>query len=182
MAFNITQFQGSMKFGGARGALFEVRVTNPINPSADSDFPFKCRAAQIPAADVESIEVPYFGRMVRFAGNRTFAEWSVTVLNDEDFAVRNTLEQWNAAINGFQTNQRNVGVGNPLDYKSDAQVIQYSKTGSVLREYTFVGLYPQSVGSIDLSWDSNDIEVFDVTFAYDYWIVSGGTTGNPNVG
>ena len=179
MAFNVNLFQGAMKLGGARPSLFQVNITNPANGVADIQTPFMVKAAQIPAGTIGNIAVNYFGRPVNFAGNRTFEEWTVTVINDEDFAIRNAIEQWQNTINSVQGNLRTFGASSPVLYKSNAQVTQFSKTGVPIRVYNFVGIYPTSLGAIDMSWDTADsIEEFTVGFTYDYHEVSGGITGN----
>jgi len=179
MAFNVNEFAGALKSGGARPSLFQVQITNPINGVADAQVPFMVKAAQIPESTVSAVDVPYFGRNIKLAGTRTFAEWTPTIINDEDFAIRNAMEQWSNAINSFQGNVNNAGGTAPSLYKANAQVTQYSKTGDILRVYDFVGIFPTSVAAIDLGWENGDaIEEFQVTFAYDYWRVSGGVTGN----
>jgi hypothetical protein len=176
MAFNVNQFAGELKGGGARNSLFQVSIFNPANPIGDFKVPFMCKAAQLPAATVSAVELDYFGRKVKLAGNRTYAEWAPTIINDEDFAIRNAMEQWHNSINTFQGNKREwSGSG----YKSTASISQFDKEGGVIREYSFVGLWPSEVAAIDLSWDADTIEEFGVTFQYDYWIVTGGSTGNP---
>jgi hypothetical protein len=178
MAFNVNDFAGALKGGGARGSLFEVRITNPINGVADAQVPFFCQAAELPAATVSAIPMSYFGRQINVAGNRTYGAWTPTIINDEDFAVRNAMEQWNNAINAFQRNINTAGGSAPSLYKANAQVLQYSKTGDLLREYQIVGMFPTEVSSIALSWADEAVETFSVTFAYDYWEVTGGSTGN----
>jgi|TARA_B100000683_G_C12404056_1_gene520900 hypothetical protein len=178
MAFNINLFAGALKFGGARPSLFQVNITNPANAAADITTPLLVRAAQIPAATLGINDVPYFGRQLRIAGNRTFADWTVTVINDEDFAIRNAMEQWSNTINSFQGNLRNFGASSPTLYKSNAQVTQFSKTGVPLRVYNFVGIFPTEVAAIEMDWAADAISEFTVTFTYDYWEVSGGVTGN----
>ena len=178
MAFNVNEFSGALTSGGARSSLFQVQITNPINGVADVQVPFLCKAVQIPAATLGVVEVPYFGRTIKVAGNRTFAEWAPTIINDEDFAIRNAMEQWSNSINSFQGNLRTTGGSAPALYKADAQVIQYSQTGDVLREYNFGGIFPTEVSTIDLAWETEGIQEYTVTFQYDYWEVSGGTTGN----
>ena len=95
MAFNVNEFAGALKSGGARNSLFQVNITNPINGVADATVPFMCKGAQVPAATLGTIEVPYFGRQIKVAGNRTYAEWAPTIINDEDMSIRNAMEQWN---------------------------------------------------------------------------------------
>lgn len=178
MAFNVNLFQGAMKLGGARPSLFQVNITNPVSGGADIQVPFMVKATQIPESTVASIPVKYFGRDVKFAGQRTFPDWTTTVINDEDFAIRNALEQWSNSINTHQGNLRALGSASPVLYKSTAQVTQFSKTGIPVRVYNFIGLWPVTIGTIELSWDSADaIEEFPVTWAFDYWTVSGGITG-----
>lgn len=178
MAFNVNQFAGALKDGGARSALFQVQITNPINGVADVTVPFLCKAAAIPAATLGTVEVPYFGRTIKLAGNRTYAEWAPTIINDEDFAIRNAMEQWSNSINSFQGNISTGGGSAPSLYKSVAQVTQFSKSGEILRVYDFIGLYPSEVSQIDLAWDQEGVQEYTVTFQYDYWQVSGGVTGN----
>ena len=179
MAFNINEFAGALSQGGARPSLFQVSITNPINGVADVQVPFLCKAAQIPASTLSAIDVPYFGRQLKVAGTRTFAEWSPTIINDENFAIRNAMEQWTNAINSFQGNINTAGGSSPSLYKANAQVTQFGKDGEVLRVYDFVGLFPTEVAAIDLGWENGDaIEEYTVTFVYDYWQVTGGNTGN----
>ncbi len=179
MAFNIEEIRSQLVLGGARPSLFQVLISNPINPSADLKTPFMVRATSVPAAELGTIRVPYFGRQMKLAGDRRFATWSVVVINDEDFLIRNSLEQWSNAINSFQGNIRTVGSSSPLLYKSTAEVTQFGKTGTPLRTYKFSGIFPTDVTAMELDWGAeNSIQEFRVTFEYDYWEVSAGITGN----
>ena len=170
MAFSVTEFQGQMQFGGARPSLFEVNISNPFNASADDKIRFMCRTAQIPSSTVGVIPVSYFGRPVKFAGNRVFDPWSVTIINDEDFAIRSTLEEWHQNINSVQGNVRLAGAG-PEAYKSQGSVIHYGKQGNILREYKFVNLFPSQIAGIELDWANEGIEEFQATFEFDYFTV-----------
>lgn len=179
MAFNVNDIRSQMSLGGARPALFQVIITNPVNPSGDLKTPFMVTSSQLPGSTIGTTEVPYFGRITKFAGDRTFEPWTVQILNDEDFLIRNALEQWSNSINDHVGNVTAFGSASPILYKSQAQVTQFSKTGVPIREYTFEGIWPQAVEPIDVSWESqNEIQRFGVTFEYDYWTVSGGITGN----
>lgn len=179
MAFNINEIKGQLVGGGARPTLFSVQFINPATSVSDIKVPFMVKAASIPEARLGNIAVPYFGRKINVAGDRVYTEWNVTVINDEDFLIRNAMEQWQNQINSFQGNLRTFGGSSPLLYKSDALVTQYGKTGTTLRQYTFHGIYPMDITSIELDWDATDrIEEFRATFMYDYWEVTGGTTGN----
>ena len=179
MAFNVNLFQGALKFGGARPSLFQVNITNPVNATGDVMVPFMARATSIPQSELTQFPVKYFGRDVKFAGQRTFTEWSATIINDEDFAIRNAMEEWHNAINSGKTNLTNLGSSSPTLYKSDAQVTHFSKTGVPLRVYNMVGIFPVTISPVELAWETVDaLETFEVTFAYDYFEVSGGITGN----
>lgn len=179
MAFNINDIRAQLTFGGARPSLFQVIISNPINSVADLKVPFLCKAAQMPASTLGLIEVPYFGRKLRMAGDRQFAPWTVTIINDEDFLVRNAMETWNNSINLYQQNITALGSGAPGLYKSQATITQFGKAGELLRTYQFNGLYPESVSAIDVAWASVDeIEEFQVTFQYDTFEVLNSVTGN----
>lgn len=179
MAFNVNEIRSQLSLGGARNSLFQVTIQNPANGAADIKVPFLVRAAQIPASTLGLIEVPYFGRKIRLAGDRTFADWTVTVINDEDFLIRNAMEQWSNQIQTHQGNLRTFGTASPSAYKAQAQVTQFSKTGQPIRTYTFNGIFPTEISTIDMDWNSTDsIEEFTVTFQYDWWEVTAGTTGN----
>lgn len=179
MAFNISDMRSQLTGGGARPTLFEVQITNPINGVADFKVPFMVKASSLPASTIGAVEVPYFGRKIKIAGDRTFEDWEVTVINDEDFAVRNAMEQWMNAMNSHVGNVRDTARLAPESYKTQAQIRQFSKVGGdPIREYTFNGLFPTNISAIETSWETNDtIEEFTVTFGYDWWEVSGGTTG-----
>ncbi len=178
MAFNINEIRSQLALGGARPALFQVIMNNPANSGGDAKVPFMVRAAQLPASTVGTIEVPYFGRKIKIAGDRTFAEWTVTVVNDEDFLIRNAMEEWMQNINTHLGNVRKFAAASPSLYKENANVVQFSKTGIPIRQYTFHGMWPIEVSTIDLDWNTTDtIEEFTVTFPYDWWEVDGGITG-----
>lgn len=173
MAFNINEIRSQLTFGGARPNLFQVRIDTK-NSSADSMVPFMVQSAQIPASNLGTIRVPYFGRILKLAGDRTFDAWTVNIINDEDFKIRDAMETWSNSINRHQLNIRSLNT-----YKSDATVVQYGKDGSILREYKFVGIYPASISPIELSWgDVDNYQSFQVSFEYDFWEVTGGKTGN----
>lgn len=175
MPFNISSFKSNgLVYGGARPSLFEVYLSVPQGIGIDSvsvdKFRFVCRTAEIPESTVGSIPVPYFGRVHKVAGERTFNDWGVTVMNDEDFSVRSLFEAWSNAINRLVSNVRDPNISNET-YKTDLEIIQYAKDGSKIRSYQIVGAFPTSIGAINLGWDStNQIEEFSVAFSYDYWV------------
>jgi hypothetical protein len=164
MAFNISGFQGALAGGGARANLFQVMLHNPVNLSQTLQSAFMIQASSIPESTIGVATQNYFGRPVKFAGNRTVADWSVTVINDENFAIRAALEDWSEKINGLQSNVRDVA------YKSTATVTHFGKSGDPLRTYTMHGLFPLSIGAIALDWGTNDaMETFEASFSVDYW-------------
>ena len=185
---NITEFRSRMTGGGARSNLFEVEITFPgdigISETSVSDkVPFLVKAAEIPASNLGNIPVPYRGRVLPIAGDRTFDPWTVTVINDTDFLIRDAMEKWSNSINDIQTAQ---GTINPEDYQTSARVFQKSREGAGpgdtekdLRIYKFEGIYPNVVSSIPLDFGATDqIEEFQVTFNYLFYEVqtAGGLT------
>tara|TARA_Y100001972_G_scaffold108808_1_gene139117 strand:+ start:48 stop:635 length:588 start_codon:yes stop_codon:yes gene_type:complete len=178
---SITDFRSRLKGGGARANLFEVQLTFPggigISESNVSDkVPFLVKAAEIPASNLGNIPVPYRGRVLPVAGDRTFDPWTVTIINDTDFLIRDAMEKWSNSINDIQTAQ---GTIDPEVYQTSARVFQKSREGSVpgdtekdLRIYKFEGIYPNTVSSIPLDFGATDqIEEFQVTFNYLFYEV-----------
>jgi len=174
MAFDVNAFRSNMKLDGARANLFDILLPLPafaINAGASvTDLQFKAHSAQLPGSTVGVVPLMYFGRELKFAGNRTFQPWTITVYNDEDFGIRNSFESWLNAINSMQGNERLAAAASPISYGVDAVVRQYSKTGNVIKTYQFIGMFPNDVSPIEVSWGSNDqIEEFTVTLEYQYW-------------
>lgn len=179
MAFRIQDIKSALDRGGARPSLFNISLQLPGSidiPGKDAfgrKISFLCRAASLPASTMTPIEVPYFGRKIKVAGARNFAEWQITIINDEDFVLRNAFESWLSAINSHAGNIRNSGAtSNPESYKTDAIVRQYAKDNEVqpIRKYKFQGLFPSEVSAIELNWgEDNAIEEFTVTLQYDLW-------------
>jgi hypothetical protein len=174
MAFNVTEFRANMVGDGARPNLFAVTLVFPSfvanGSKAGQKVTFMAKTTQLPGSTINPVPVYYFGREMKMAGNRTFADWSLTIINDEDFTIRNALESWMNAINSNAGNIRAGVAKRPTDYTVDAVVTQYGKGGDILKTYKFVGLFPVDLAAIDLDWGSNDsIEEFGATFAYQYW-------------
>ena len=171
MAFNIVDFRKAMKYDGQRPNLFEVAITPSTEWANFDDLGLFCKGTSIPGATLGTVIVPYFGREVKLAGNRTFPEWTVTVLNDENFSIRSQFESWMNAINSHGKNVRAAEDGTSTSYVKSAMVKQYSKQGAVATgTYEFVNLFPTDLSEITLDWGDNDtIEEYTVTFSYDYW-------------
>ena len=174
MAFNVAEFRANMIGDGARPNLFSVSLVFPTvaqnGVAAGQKTTFMAKTAQLPGSTVGTVPLYYFGRELKFAGNRTFTQWTLQIINDEDFTIRNALESWMNSINSHATNVRDAAASNPSGYSVDAIVTQYGKKGDVLKTYKFVGLFPIDVAPIDLDWGSNDsIEEYSVTFDYQWW-------------
>ena len=181
MAINstISKFKSQLRSGGARPNLFEVGVTCPTGwvDDAEREFKFLCKATSMPTQTIGSVDVPFRGRILKVAGDRTFEPWSVTVINDESFDIRQTFEQWAELINGMEDG---TGAVAPSSYMSQGTIRQLGRTDigtrevnakdtGVLYTYTVRDIWPSEIGSIDLSYESSDaIEEFTVTFQVNY--------------
>jgi len=173
MAFSVNEFRSQMVGDGARPNLFEVSMDFPIVSSAGlapRKLVFMCKTAQLPGSTVGVVPVQYFGRELKFAGNRTFTDWTITVINDEDFVIRNAFERWMNAINSHRGNLRNSASIAPSSYTQDGIVTQFGKKGESIKQYKFIGLFPNDITPIDVDWGANDtIEEFSVTLSYQWW-------------
>ena len=187
----ISQFKSALIGGGARHNLFEVELTTlPAGISWDADsFRYMCKAAQLPAQNVANIDVPFRGRIFKVAGDRTIDTWTVTIINDEGFVLRNAFEEWANLIAKLETN---LGATDPSAYMTNAKVFQLGRgsttssqssegnSNAVLKEYEFIDIWPSNVQAIDLSYDSTDtIEEFTVEFQVQSFkqIAAGGANG-----
>jgi hypothetical protein len=188
---NISQFKSKLIGGGARPNLFEVNVTFPAGVnlgiqgdgagSFDSEnFRFLCKAAALPASSVTPIEVPFRGRILKVAGDRTFDVWTVTVINDENFSHRRAFEAWMQNVAQYGDSS---GLTNPASYMGNAIVYQLGRTAAgtqgqgtasgpanILAQYRFQDIFPTAVSAIDLSYETGDtIEEFTVEFQVQYF-------------
>ena len=185
----LSQFKSTLVGGGARPNLFEVSIPSFAAAVDDTDwttdyqntFKFLCKAAQLPASTVAPINVPFRGRILKVAGDRTFAEWTVTIINDEDFVLRTAFEKWSDKMSNLIDA---TGVTNPTSYMTNAFVKQLGRgatvasttneggTSSVLRTYKFYDIWPSEVSAIELSYDNTDtVEEFTVTFQVQYFTI-----------
>jgi hypothetical protein len=174
MAFNVGEFRANLIGDGARPNLFQVTMNLPTYTSdaatTSQALTFLAKSAQLPGSTVGTVPLFYFGRELKFAGNRNFADWTLQIINDENFKIRKGFETWMNAINSHTTNFRNGNAVTPTSYTVDAKVDQYNKIGNVIKSYKFVGAFPVDISPIDLDWGSNDsIEEFSVTLAYQWW-------------
>jgi hypothetical protein len=169
----VDDFKSKLRGGGARPNLFKATVNFPGYAGGDVELTsFLCKAAQLPASVMNVIEVPFRGRQLKIAGDRTFETWTATILNDTDFTIRNSMERW---MNGINSHAANTGLTNPVDYQADLVVEQLDRDETVLKTYNFRGAFPINVSAIDLNYETVDtVEEFTVEFAVQYW--ESGTT------
>ena len=196
----LSNFKSVLKGGGARPNLFEVTIPEfPSYVTKDGemlkDLTFMCKAANLPASNVASIDVPFRGRTLKVAGDRTFDPWTLTIINDEDFKIRHAMEMW---MNGISKLSNNTGASNPNAYMTDAYVYQLGRgsagqietttavpdagagriattKANVLRSYRFYDIFPTAVSEIALGYDTeNTIEEFTVEFQVQYFEIAGG--------
>lgn len=164
----INDFKAKLVGGGARNNLFKVTANFPAYAAGNVELAsFLIKAAQLPSSLIAPITIPFRGRQLQIAGDRTFEAWGVTVINDTDFQLRNAFERW---MNGINAHAANTGETNPSQYMADLAVEQLDRQGQVLKRYDFRGCWPSSVSAIDVSYDSeNTIEEFGVEFQITYW-------------
>ena len=176
----LSSFKSALQYGGARSSLFNMTVYVPGTFEGTTmtgvgallqTFHLQCNVSAIPPLTVTPIEKQYFGRTVKIPGDIVYGDLTTTVMNAEDYSVRNAIEKWMNKMNGHVSNK---GFSNNTDWVTDLELIQYSKEGESLMYYEFIDCWPQTLAEIPLSYDTaSDIEQFDVTWAYNYY-----TTGD----
>jgi hypothetical protein len=164
----VDDFKSKLRGGGARPNLFKATLNFPAYAGGDVELSsFLCKTAALPVSEMALVTVPFRGRQLKIAGDRTFANWTVTIINDTDFSVRDAMERW---MNGINAHAANTGFSNPVDYEADLSVDQLDRNGDVLKTYNFRGCFPTNVSEIALSYETNDVvEEFTVEFAIQYW-------------
>jgi len=179
----ISEFKGKLLGGGARPNLFECELHFPsglTDITTDDDFRFMIKAASLPASNINVIDIPFRGRNLKIAGDRTFDPWTITVINDTNFKIRNAFEKW---MNYINRHEDNAGVISPNTYQTEMYVYQLGRgtasatavpasgdTIPVHKGYKFFGCFPTSISAIDLSYDIPDaIEEFTVDLQVQWW-------------
>ena len=167
---NISDFKAKLAGGGARNNQFKVTMPFPGYASVGGeieDLAFLCRATSIPSMEIANINVPFRGRAIKIAGDRTIPAWSVTVYNDTNFRLRNAFERWQNGINNMSDNE---GLTNPVDYQVDAFLDHLDRNGNTIKSYTLRGVYPTAIAAIPLDYDEKTvIEEFEVTLEYQFF-------------
>jgi hypothetical protein len=166
----VDDFKSKLFGGGARSNLFKVEMGWPavaLAGSGESELAgFLIKAASLPSSVIAPIEVPFRGRKLQIAGDRTFEPWIITVINDSNFALRNVFEKW---MDGINAHSANTGVTNTSDYFADASIYQLDKSGEQLKGYVFRGLWPSNLSAIDVSYETEGIQEFTVELQVQYW-------------
>jgi hypothetical protein len=175
MSLRVDDLKAKLTGGGARPNLFKATINFPNYAGGNTDLTsFLCKAAQMPSSVVGQIDVPFRGRQLKVAGDRTFENWTITVINEDGFEVRNSFERWQ---NGINEHRNGTGILNPADYQADLIIEQLNRQNEVIKTITLRGAFPVNVAGIDLSYDTTDtIEEYTVEFAYQYWEAGGVTS------
>jgi len=183
---NISNFKTKLTGGGARPNLFKCKCYFPGAVAGGVGLTqlasFMIKGAQLPSSVIAPIEVPYLGRKLKVAGDRTFEPWTMTVINDEGMEIRNAFENWMDFINDNKSNTSyysQVGT-NALDYMAEIEVEQLGRdgaghglgnSGNPIKKYLLVDAFPTNLSAIDLNYETNDtIEEFTVEMNYQYWV------------
>ena len=167
---NISDFKAKLAGGGARNNQFKVTMPFPGYASVGGEIEelaFLCRATSIPAMEIGSINVPFRGRAIKVAGDRTIPNWSVTVYNDTNFKLRDAFERWQNGINNMSDNE---GLTNPVDYQVDCFLDHLDRNGNTIKSYTLRGVFPTGIAGIPLDYEeAGAIEQFEVTLEYQFF-------------
>ena len=164
----VDDFKAKLIGGGARANMFKVTCNFPSYAGGDTELTsFMCKAAALPASIIAPVEVKFRGRTLKVSGDRTFDPWTITIINDIDFKIRDSFESWMNGINGHLSN---TGLSNPTDYQADMSVAQLNRVGDEVKVYNLRGCFPTNVSQIDLSYDTeNAVEEFTVELQVQYW-------------
>ena len=167
---NISDFKAKLAGGGARANQFKVTMPFPGYASVGGEIEelaFLCRATSIPSMEIASIPVPFRGRSIKIAGDRTIPDWSITVYNDTNFKLRDAFERWQNGINNMSDNE---GLTNPVDYQVDCFLDHLDRNGNTIKSYTLRGVYPINIAGIPLDYEeAGAIEQFEVSLAYQFF-------------
>ena len=171
---NVNDFVNRLSGGGARASQFQVRLAGP---GVDTEtMSFLCRSATLPASTVGEVPVPFRGRVVYVAGERVFADWTVTVFNDAGWTVRGQLENWSNTI--MDQGATTGGAQSPGAYYGEADIMQLSRNEAVIWQAHLYSVFPTNIAEIALSYDTNDIvEEYDCTFRFNYMTTGPSGTG-----
>ena len=178
--FNVERFKSALTNGGARPNQFAVQLSFPTYVTsatlAVARAPFLVSVAELPGQTVNPAIVQYRGREVKFVGDRVYAPWTITVLNDAEMSIRTAMEQW---MNGMEDYANKFGRLQPSEYQRDMQVFQLDRNGNALKSYNIVNGFPVDLSPVALDFGANDqISSFTVTFQYQHFTTSNNPAGS----
>ena len=179
-SFNIDAFTSKLTHGGALASLFECELTgNTGGDKGSTDtWTFMCKGVTFPASTIDVATVTYMGRALNIPSNRAAAQLTTSVYNDENMDIRNHVESWMERLNSHKSNKRDASFAKILDYTAEMKVRQLKKDGTGhTKQYVFTNVWPSSCGEIALSWDTNEIQTFDITWEYNYWASADSNAG-----
>ena len=173
--FRVDDFKSKLVGGGARPNLFRATINFPSYAGGNSELTsFMCKAAQLPSSVIAQIDVPFRGRQLKIAGDRTFENWNVTVIQESTMEVRNSFERW---LNGINEHVNGTGLVNPVDYQADMLVEQLDRNNQVIKSVNIRGAFPVNLGAIELSYETTDaLAEYTIEWAYQYWESAGVTS------
>jgi len=186
--FTIDSFKAGVTSDFARPNLFQVDLAFPTgiagldNTALQNQGKFTVRAANLPSSQIGVIEVPFRGRVLKIAGDRTFEPWTITIMNDSNFVLRSAFELWASSIQAYNENFTAAAtLGNEDDstgYFADMVVHQLARSTEknqqtkqeILKSYKFYNIFPSAIAAIDLDFGNNDaVEEFTVEMQVQYW-------------
>ena len=178
--FNVERFKSALTNGGARPNQFAVQMSFPTYVAgaqlAVARAPFLISVAELPGQTVNPAIVQYRGREVKFVGDRIYAPFTMTVLNDAEMSIRTALEQW---MGGMEDYASKFGRLQPSEYQRDMQVFQLDRNGNALKSYSIANAFPVDLSPVGLDFGANDqISSFTVTFQYQHFTVSNNPLGS----
>ena len=174
----LSNFVGALKEGGVRANQFEVIIKHspgPVKSQLSKDFTFLCKGTSVPAMAIGEIAVPYRGKQIYVAGERTYDTWAITVFSDRDLIMRNAFELWQSYLHDIGQTTKREEIGEmPSKYYGQAEVKQLDRNDKTLRTYKLYDIWPTSVDAMEFGFDTNDaIMEFGVTFRYNYMTIEG---------
>ena len=177
--FNVERFKSALTNGGARPNQFAVQLSFPTFVTSQSlavaRAPFLVSVAELPGQTVNPAIVQYRGREVKFVGDRVYAPWTITVLNDAEMSIRTAFEQWMGGMEDYATK---AGRLQPSEYQRDMQVFQLDRNGNALKSYNIVNAFPVDLSPVALDFGANDqVSSFTVTFQYQHFTTSNNPAG-----
>lgn len=182
----IDEFKAKLALGGARSNLFSIDIPDlptvvktalkagnekfKWNKASKENLQMMCKAAQFPASNVGTVEVPFRGKILKVAGDRTVDTWTITIINDENYYIRYIMEKWMQVINQYDTAEGTSKIDGDSIF-TDALVYQLDRSGTKSSAvYKFYDIWPSNISDIALSYDSTDtIEEFTVEFQVHRW-------------